>query len=65
MRNRFTLFTLQVLVAVVLIAIWHFGSTVKVSIPALSPKPFYPLDPFFFSTPLAVLSARSRTSTRG
>lgn len=54
MRNRFTLFTLQVLVAVVLIAIWHFGSTVKVSIPALSPKPFYALDPFFFSTPLAV-----------
>jgi NitT/TauT family transport system permease protein len=54
MRNRFTLFILQALVAVVLIAIWHFGSTVKVSIPALSPKPFYPLDPFFFSTPLAV-----------
>ncbi|UDQ87395.1 ABC transporter permease [Xanthobacter autotrophicus] len=54
MRNRLTLFTLQVLVAVVLIAIWHFGSTVKVSIPTLSPKPFYPLDPFFFSTPLAV-----------
>lgn len=54
MRNRFTLFTFQVLVAVVLIAIWHFGSTVKVSIAALSPKPFYPLDPFFFSTPLAV-----------
>lgn len=54
MRNRFVLFALQVLVAVVLIAIWHFGSTVKVSIPALSPKPFYPLDPFFFSTPIAV-----------
>ncbi|MEP9352200.1 ABC transporter permease [Xanthobacter sp. KR7-65] len=54
MRRRVVLLILQVLVAVVLIAIWHFGSTVKLTIPAIAAKPFYPLDPFFFSTPLAV-----------
>lgn len=54
MRNRFLLLALQVLVAAALFAAWHFGSTVKLNIPALSAKPFYPLDPFFFSTPIAV-----------
>ncbi|MBB6307281.1 ABC transporter permease [Xanthobacter tagetidis] len=54
MRNRMALVALQILVAVVLIGIWHFGSTIKLDWPAISPKPFYPLDPFFFSTPLAV-----------
>ena len=55
MRARLSLIGLQLLVAVLILAVWHFGSTVKVSLPALSPKPFFPLDPFFFSTPLAVI----------
>ncbi|WP_127089829.1 ABC transporter permease [Aquabacter cavernae] len=52
--KRARLLFLQVLVAVVLIAVWHFGSTVKVPAGIVSQKAFYPLDPFFFSTPLAV-----------
>ena len=52
--NRIKLFALQMLVAVVLIAIWHFGSTVKIPAGIISSKPFYLLDPFFFSTPTAV-----------
>ncbi|MCG5235926.1 ABC transporter permease [Xanthobacter oligotrophicus] len=64
-RSRLVLLVLQVLVAAVLIAIWHFGATVKLSIPALSPKPFYPLDPFFFSTPLAVFERTWRDFATG
>lgn len=54
MRSRSTLLGLQLLVAVVLLGIWHLGSTVKLDIPAISAKPFHVLDPFFFSTPAAV-----------
>ncbi|WP_454915692.1 ABC transporter permease [Xanthobacter sediminis] len=54
MRSRSTLLGLQFLVAVVLLALWHLGATVKLNIPAVSAKPFYVLDPFFFSTPVAV-----------
>ncbi|MEW6122584.1 MAG: ABC transporter permease [Pseudomonadota bacterium] len=52
--KRARLLFLQVLVAVALIAVWHFGSTVKIPAGILTQKAFYPLDPFFFSTPLAV-----------
>ncbi|MBA4790143.1 MAG: ABC transporter permease [Rhizobiales bacterium] len=52
--KRARLLFLQVLVAVALIAVWHFGSTVKIPAGIVSQKAFYPLDPFFFSTPLAV-----------
>ncbi len=52
--TRLRLLLLQVLVAVVLIGIWHFGSTVKLPAGILSAKSIYLLDPFFFSTPLAV-----------
>ncbi len=54
MKRRFRLTLLQVLVGVVIIAIWHFGSTIKIPAGVLTQKAFYPLDPFFFSTPLAV-----------
>lgn len=52
--NRMQLLAWQVLVAVGLIAIWHFGATVKIPAGIISAKPFYLLDPFFFSTPAAV-----------
>lgn len=52
--KRARLLFLQVLVAVALIAVWHFGSTVKIPAGIVTQKAFYPLDPFFFSTPLAV-----------
>ncbi len=47
--NRLTLFSLQVAVAIVLLAAWHVLTTVPVG-----PKPL--LDPFFFSKPLDVLA---------
>lgn len=46
--NRITLITLQLLVAVVAILIWHLLTTVPVS----GGKPLFP--PFFFSTPVDV-----------
>ncbi len=52
--SRPLLLALQVLVAIVLIALWHFGSTIKIPAGVLTAKAFYPLDPFFFSTPIAV-----------
>lgn len=63
--RRVKLLFLQVLVAVVLIAIWHFGSTVKVPGGIVSTKPFFPLDPFFFSTPLAVFERTWRDFATG
>jgi NitT/TauT family transport system permease protein len=52
--RRVWLVLLQVLVAVVLIGVWHLGSTVKVPAGWISQKAFFPLDPFFFSNPFAV-----------
>ena len=52
--KRLRLLILQLLVAVVIIGIWHVGSTVKIPAGVISQKAFFPLDPFFFSTPLAV-----------
>ncbi|OYY07437.1 MAG: ABC transporter permease [Rhizobiales bacterium 35-68-8] len=52
--KRLRLLILQLLVAVVIIGIWHVGSTVKIPAGIISQKAFFPLDPFFFSTPLAV-----------
>jgi NitT/TauT family transport system permease protein len=54
--KHFKLLALQILVALVLIGIWHFGSTIKVPAGILSQKAFYPLDPFFFSTPIDVFA---------
>ncbi|MFS8039172.1 ABC transporter permease [Xanthobacter sp. AM11] len=65
LHRRLSLLFLQLLVAVVLIAAWHFGATVKLDVPALSPKPFYPLDPFFFSTPGAVFGRTWRDFATG
>ncbi|HQS08780.1 MAG: ABC transporter permease [Rhizobiales bacterium 24-66-13] len=63
--NRLVLHLLQVLVAVVLIAIWHFASTIKIPAGLVSAKAFYPLDPFFFSTPLAVFERTWRDFATG
>lgn len=63
--KRIRLLLLQVLVAVVLIAIWHFGSTVKIPAGYVSQKAFFPLDPFFFSTPLAVFERTWRDFATG
>ncbi len=52
--SRPVLLALQVLVAVVILGLWHLGATLKIPAGVLGPKAFYPLDPFFFSTPLAV-----------
>jgi NitT/TauT family transport system permease protein len=52
--RRSRLHTLQLLIALGLIGFWHLGSTVEVPARVLSSKAFYILDPFFFSTPLAV-----------
>ena len=46
--NRLKLLALQMLVGLVALAIWHVGSTVPIGGRKL-------LDPFFFSTPLAVI----------
>lgn len=46
--NRLKLFALQVLVGVAFLAIWHIGSTYAIFGKKL-------LDPFFFSTPFAVI----------
>jgi NitT/TauT family transport system permease protein len=54
--RRVRLLFLQVLVAVVLIAIWHVGSTYRIPAGVLGAKAFYPLDPFFFSTPVDVFA---------
>lgn len=63
--RRLKLLFLQILVAVVLIAIWHFGATVKVPAGIVSTKAFFPLDPFFFSTPLAVFERTWRDFATG
>lgn len=54
--RRVRLLFLQVLVAVVLIAIWHVGSTYRIPAGVFGAKAFYPLDPFFFSTPIDVFA---------
>lgn len=64
-KSRANLLGLQLLVAVALIGAWHFGSTVKLDIPAISAKPFYLLDPFFFSTPVAVFQRTWRDFATG
>lgn len=63
--KRLRLLLLQLLVAVVLIAIWHFGSTVKIPAGYVSQKAFFLLDPFFFSTPLAVFERTWRDFATG
>ena len=63
--KRLALLCLQVLVAVGLIAIWHFGATVKIPAGWMSAKAFYPLDPFFFSTPFAVFERTWRDFATG
>jgi NitT/TauT family transport system permease protein len=57
--NRVTLITLQLLVAVVTILIWHLLTT----IPASGGKPLFP--PFFFSTPLDVWARIVKWFTEG
>ncbi|GGF60551.1 ABC transporter permease [Azorhizobium oxalatiphilum] len=54
LSSRPVLFALQLLVAVAIIGIWHIGSTWKVPAGLISQKSFFLLDPFFFSTPVAV-----------
>ncbi|WP_029004504.1 ABC transporter permease [Azorhizobium doebereinerae] len=63
--SRPALLLFQVLVAVVLIGIWHFGSTVRIPAGYLSAKAVYPLDPFFFSTPIAVFERTWRDFATG
>ncbi|MEP9370187.1 ABC transporter permease [Xanthobacter sp. VNH20] len=63
--NRLVLHLLQFLVAVVIIAIWHFASTIKIPAGLVSAKAFYLLDPFFFSTPLAVFERTWRDFATG
>lgn len=63
--KRLRLLLLQLLVAVVLIALWHFGSTVKIPAGYVSQKAFFPLDPFFFSTPGAVFERTWRDFATG
>ena len=52
--SRTKLLFLQVMVAVVALAIWHVGSTVPVGA-AANGKPVFLLPPFFFSTPWDVI----------
>ncbi|TCT02909.1 ABC transporter permease [Aquabacter spiritensis] len=63
--KRARLLFFQILVAVVLIALWHVGSTVKVPAGFLSQKAFFFLDPFFFSTPFAVFERTWRDFATG
>jgi len=53
--SRMKLLALQVLVAVVALAIWHIGSTVAVGVTD-NGKPVHLLPPFFFSTPGDVIA---------
>jgi len=57
-RLKLTFF--QIMVAVVLIGIWHVGTSVKIPAGVWGAKAFYPLDPFFFSTPWAVFERTFR-----
>ncbi|OYW34752.1 MAG: ABC transporter permease, partial [Azorhizobium sp. 12-66-6] len=63
--KRLTLHSLQLLVAMALIALWHIGATVKIPAGWVSAKAFYPLDPFFFSTPFAVFERTWRDFVTG
>ncbi|GGC69913.1 ABC transporter permease [Chelatococcus reniformis] len=63
--TRPKLLALRVAVAVVLIAMWHVGSTVRIPAGVVSAKAVFPLDPFFFSTPLAVFERTWRDFASG
>lgn len=53
--SRGKLLVLQALVALVFLTLWHLGSTVAVGVGS-NGKPVHLLPPFFFSTPIEVLT---------